>query len=174
VWSWTKGEFRRKVVRAVKAIGKGEEILVNYVDVEDFNYGSREARQRVLAERFAFFCRCSECGLEGEALRENEEQRAEVVAGLARVKELMAEHEERATVAALQAGAAAVGRVAQLGLGLELPRILLNMYQVATAARYQNILGAANPALFRERALGLCSQLGDSFMHFFNFVCLPD
>ena len=31
-------------VRAIKPIKKGEEILVNYVDLEDFNYGNRESR----------------------------------------------------------------------------------------------------------------------------------
>ena len=31
-------------VRAIKPIKKGEEVLVNYVDLEDFNYGKRESR----------------------------------------------------------------------------------------------------------------------------------
>ena len=31
-------------VRAIKPIKKGEEILVNYVDLEEFNYGNRESR----------------------------------------------------------------------------------------------------------------------------------
>ena len=31
-------------VRAIKPIKKGEEILVNYVDMEEFNYGNRESR----------------------------------------------------------------------------------------------------------------------------------
>ena len=77
--------------------------------------------------------------------------------------------------------------VKELGLMLELPRILLNMYQVytevfflhsfclfpqvATAARYQNIIGSVNPAVFRDRALALCSLFGDSFLYFYNFVC---
>ena len=44
VWSWTKDDFRRKTVRVMKPIQKGEEIVVNYVDLEEFNYGSRDAR----------------------------------------------------------------------------------------------------------------------------------
>ena len=43
--------------------------------------------------------------------------------------------------------------------------------QVATAARYQNIIGSVNPAVFRDRALALCSLFGDSFLYFYNFVC---
>ena len=72
--------------------------------------------------------------------------------------------------------------------------------QVANAARYQNILGMVNPVMFRDRARVYCrfhvdlnffaptltptlaptltpvtfslhSSFGDSFMHFFNFVC---
>ena len=40
-------------VRAIKPIKKGEEILVNYVDLEDFNYGNRESRCLQLHSRFA-------------------------------------------------------------------------------------------------------------------------
>ena len=59
----------------------------------------------------------------------------------------------------------------ELGLVCELPRMLLNLYQVATAARYQNIIGCpANPALYSDQALAFCSRLGDSFLHFYNHV----
>ena len=65
-------------MRAIKPIKKGEEILVNYVDLEEFNYGTRESRfsidrqiiidffQRRLAlvDKFGFFCKCTECSLE--------------------------------------------------------------------------------------------------------------
>ena len=36
--------FEPVKVRAIKSIKKGEEILVNYLDLEDFNYGKRESR----------------------------------------------------------------------------------------------------------------------------------
>lgn len=36
--------FEPVKVRAIKPIKKGEEILVNYLDLEDFNYGKRESR----------------------------------------------------------------------------------------------------------------------------------
>jgi len=174
VWSWTKGDFRKKVVRAVKPIMKGEEILVNYVDMEDFNYGSREIRRSVLANKFGFFCKCSECSLEGPEFDLNEQNRAEIVSNLATVKLLMEKFEEKSTVSALQIGSHTVKLVRELGLVYELPRILLNMYQVATAARYQNILGSVNPRLFGEKALSLCTQFGDSFLYFYDFVCKPD
>ena len=48
------------------------------------------------------------------------------------------------------------------------------LLQVATAARYQNILGSANPTVFSSKALTMCGQFGDSFTHFYNFVCRPD
>jgi len=174
VWSWTKGDFRRKGVRAIKPIKKGEEILVNYVDLEEFNYGNRESRRLALVDKFGFFCKCSECSLEGNEFDLNEQQRLEVVKNLETVKAMMAKHEERSTVLALKTGSSTVVLVKELGLMLELPRILLNMYQVATAARYQNIIGSVNPAVFGDRALALCSLFGDSFLYFYNFVCRPD
>jgi len=174
VWSWTKGNFRKKVVRAIKPIKKGEEILVNYIDLEDFNYGNRESRRLALVDKFGFFCKCSECSLEGDEFDLNEQHRLEVVQNLETVKTLMAKHNERSTVQALNTGSSTVVLVKELGLMLELPRILLNMYQVATAARYQNIIGSVNPAVFGDRALALCSLFGDSFLYFYNFVCRPD
>jgi len=174
VWSWTNGNFRKKVVRAIKPIKKGEEILVNYIDLEDFNYGNRESRRLALVDKFGFFCKCSECSLEGDEFDLNEQHRLEVVQNLETVKTLMAKHNERSTVQALNTGSSTVVLVKELGLMLELPRILLNMYQVATAARYQNIIGSVNPAVFRDRALALCSLFGDSFLYFYNFVCRPD
>jgi len=174
VWSWTKGNFRKKVVRAIKPIKKGEEILVNYIDLEDFNYGNKESRRLALVDKFGFFCKCSECSLEGDEFDLNEQHRLEVVQNLETVKTLMAKHNERSTVQALNTGSSTVVLVKELGLMLELPRILLNMYQVATAARYQNIIGSVNPAVFGDRALALCSLFGDSFLYFYNFVCRPD
>jgi len=174
VWSWTKGDFRRKSVRAVKPIKKGEEILVNYVDLEEFNYASREMRRTALVEKFGFFCKCSECSLEGTEFDLNEQQRKEVVSNLNTCKDLMLKFEEKSTVAALKLGSSTVRIVDDLGLVCELPRILLNMYQVATAARYQNILGTVNPVMFGEKALAMCKQFGDSFLYFYNFVCRPD
>jgi len=71
-------------------------------------------------------------------------------------------------VLALKTGSSTVVLLKELGLMLELPRILLNMYQVATAARYQNIIGSVNPAVFGDRALALCSLFGDS--NLFNYI----
>jgi len=174
VWSWTIDDFRKKVVRAVKDIKKGEEILCNYVDLEEFNYGSREIRRAALADKFGFFCKCSECSLEGDELDVNEQQRSQIVANLALIKELMKKFEEKSTVGALKTGTDTVGMVSQLGLALELPRLMLNIYQVASAARYQNIIGTINPTTFSQRALQYCQKFGDSFMYFYNFVCKPD
>jgi len=174
VWSWSKGEYRRKVVRTMRVVGKGEELLVNYLDMEAFNLGAREDRRAALLDKFGFICRCSECGLEGRELETNEERRREVVTNLAAVKAFMETFDEKSTVAALRLGTSTVQVVKELGLVLELPRILLNMYQVATAARYQNIIGSANPAVYRDAALSFCSKFGDSFLHFFHYVCSPE
>merc|ERR1712059_69661 len=173
VWSWVLDDFRRKQVRAVKNIRKGEEILINYVDTQAFNYGTRDYRRDVLVDKFSFICRCSECSLEGDMLGENEKKRQEVVRNLEQVKELMAKFKERSTMEAMKLGTSTVGLVRGLGLVYEVPRVLLNCYQMATAARYQNILGVVNPTVFSDQALSYCRQFGDSFMYFYDFVCKP-
>ena len=50
--------FQPIKVRAIKPIKKGEEILVNYVDVEDFNYGNRESRCLKLFPHLAQMDKC--------------------------------------------------------------------------------------------------------------------
>ena len=81
-------------------------------------------------DKFGFLCKCSECSLEGSEFDLNEQQRLEVVQNLETVKALMGKHEERSTMVALKTGSSTVVLVKELGLMLELPRILLNMYQV--------------------------------------------
>ena len=102
VWSWVAGEPRRKQVRAIKTVSKGEELLANYVDTEEFNFGVRQERRAILLDKFGFICQCSECGLAGPRLEKNEETRRRVVVSKAAVRSLMDQHEERSTVAALQ------------------------------------------------------------------------
>jgi len=174
VWSWVKDDFRRKVVRAVKTIKKGEEVVANYIDTENFNFGSKDYRRSVLLDKFGFVCRCSECNLDSQELELNEQQRKEVVENIQLVKDLMNKFDERATVSALKTGQETVKLVRELGLVYEVPRLLLNCFQVATAARFQNIIGMVNPRVYSDQALAYCEKFGDSFMHFYNYVLKPN
>jgi len=170
VWSWVKDDYRRKVVRAVKTIKKGEEVLANYVDTEEFNFGSRDYRRAMLVDKFGFICKCSVCCLDGEEFELNEQQRKEVVENIKLVKDLMNKFDEKSTLSALKTGHETVRLVREMGLVYEVPRLLLNCYQIATAARFQNIIGMVNPRVYSDQALSYCEKFGDSFMHFYNFV----
>ena len=157
-----KDDFRRKVVRAVKTIKKGEEVVANYIDTENFNFGSKDYRRSVLLDKFGFVCRCSECNLDSQELELNEQQRKEVVENIQLVKDLMNKFDERATVSALKTGQETVKLVRELGLVYEVPRLLLNCFQVATAARFQNIIGMVKPRVYSDQALAYCEKFGDS------------
>ena len=76
--TWVKGDIKRKQVRAVKNIEKGEEILVSKKGGLQFNFGSRDYRRQVLLEEFAFICKCPECSLEGQDYEENEHLRSDI------------------------------------------------------------------------------------------------
>lgn len=173
VWSWVQDDFRRKIVRAVKPIKKGEEVLANYVDTEEFNFGSRDHRRSVLVDKFGFICKCSECTLDGEEWELNEQNRKDIVSNINLIKELMKKYEGQSTVSALKAGEETVRITKEIGLVYEIPRLLLNCYQVATAARYQNIIGMINPTIYSEQARYYSENFGDSFMYFYNFVTRP-
>lgn len=173
VWSWVKDDFRRKVVRAVKTIKKGEELLGNYLDTQEFNFGSRDYRRSELVNKFGFICKCTECCLDGKELEFNEQQRKEVGENIKLVKELMNKFEGSSTAAALKTGQETVGLVRDLGLVYEVPRMFLNCYQVGIAGRFQNIIGMVNPRMYSDQALSYCEKFGDSFMYFYNFVTKP-
>ena len=91
VWSWTRGNTRRKQVRAVIKLANisrmnrkdtfflfrieaGEEVCTNYIDDFNTNYNSRDARQKVLSG-WSFVCGCSVCSLNEEKLKVNNEMR---------------------------------------------------------------------------------------------------
>ena len=75
MWSWVKGDVKRQQVRAIKDIEKDEEIVANYHDRIELNYGSRQFRREEMLRVSGFWCQCSECSLQGE---ENERKRAEI------------------------------------------------------------------------------------------------
>jgi len=50
-------DLRKVMVRAIRPIKKGEEVLVNYID----KYICREERQKRLWDGFRFKCNCEEC-----------------------------------------------------------------------------------------------------------------
>ena len=87
--TWVMGDFEKKQVRAIMNIEKGEEITFCFLTQPEFFYGSRESRQQQMLEHGAFFCQCSECSLEGEALEENDKMRAEILESEHAIIELM-------------------------------------------------------------------------------------
>ena len=169
-WSWVLGNLRRKVVRAVRTIGKNEEIQVNYLDQQDFNFASRQLRREKLLEEFYFICQCAECSLDNEAFASNERTREEIRGLTEDVQKLMIKYDKASTVSALVASQTIVRLTRYLRLDIEIPRMLLDCYQVALAAQYLRIPGAPSPGVFRDEALAYCQKYGDSFMYFYNSV----
>jgi len=171
-WSWDNKDLRRKEVRVLKTIKKGEELVVNYYDFESFNFGTRDYRRNVLEQRFNFKCSCLECQLEGVLLDENEARRRFISNALKEVKDLLRSHDQSSVGAAMKQGYLVLGAIRELGLVLEMPRALLNYYQVARAAEFLGVSsGSYTPSKIAEDAAYYCNNMGDSFKYFHNSVC---
>ena len=169
-WSWVMGNLRKKVVRAVRMIRKNEEIEINYLDKQEFNFSSRQLRREKLLEEFYFICQCSECSLDNEAFASNESTRGEIRGKVEEIKTLMSKYDKASTASTLMASQCIVKLTRYLRLDIEIPRMFLNCYQVALAAQYLRIHGGPNPQVFRDEALSYCQKYGDSFMYFYNSV----
>ena len=160
--SWVKADFKRKQVRAMKTIQKDEEIVVNYRDYEEFNFGSREYRQYVLLGIFAFICSCSECSLEGEDLLENERIRAEI-----REKERRKFSNPGAFD--FELGQNIVNLVKKLDLRLEFVNQLLNTFDAAKCAQMFGMFTVdPDMNILENEAMKYCQQFGDSELNHFN------
>ena len=61
-------------MRAVRSIGRGEEMCVSYIDSFDNNFNTRQARQRVL-DNWGFVCDCQVCSLPSQQQQENDDIR---------------------------------------------------------------------------------------------------
>ena len=121
-WSWVKADFRRKKVIAVKPIGKNEEILVNYLDKEDFNFSLRQERREELLDKFHFICKCVECCLDNEALATNERIRLQIQSKIGTVQSLMGRYDKASTATALTISQEIVQLTEVLGMVIETPR----------------------------------------------------
>jgi hypothetical protein len=65
-----------QTVHALRAIRKGEEVMVAYIGGDDD--GTREARQRTLRSKFSFVCTCPQCGLTGSHLKASESRQRRI------------------------------------------------------------------------------------------------
>ena len=161
VWSWVKGDFRRKQVRAMKTIQKGEEILACYDFSREFCYGSRDFRRQKILDGFGFLCQCSECSLDGKALEENERKRLEI-----RERELT-QLVRLPTERALKACQESLELVKELDIRFMFVAQLMNTSLLASEATRFGISGP-DANMLRLEALEYAKMFGDVHVNLYN------
>ena len=156
----------------MKFIEKNEEILLNYQDIEEFTYGSREFRQQLLQETIApFLCSCSECSLEGEALEENERMREEIREKVAEIKQLLDIEgipSRKAVKKSMKLSQQRLNLVQRLDIRGRFVEEMLNFYDAAFLAKNMGIPTASDADTFKREALKYAMMFGDSYIHFYN------
>ena len=80
-WSFMEEEREVKEVRAIRRIGKGEEVVVDYLSglsvTQGLSFPTCSKRREILAEKWGFCCACSLCAsdhVENDALRRKLQQ----------------------------------------------------------------------------------------------------
>ena len=169
-WTWVRGDLQRKRVIAMKVIERDQEILVNYKDEEELNYGSRQSRRQFLLENLAFLCRCSECSLEGAALLENERIRAKIRRRNRKIAALLGECCPSKQLTAARLRHDTVQLVKQLDLQREIPKQLLKTYDLLQASLPGCLSEVADLDIMRFVALETCDKFGDTLREFYNMV----
>ena len=163
---------QRKQVRALMDIEKDEEILISYRNKEEFRFGSREFRRQQLLEMCGFHCQCSECSLEGEALRENELMRAEIREKEAKIPQLLKCEgsnpvPKREMKKAMKLSNEKVELIKKLNLRDSFVREMVEFYLAATLAREREI-SAPDPDIFKHEALKYAKMFGDIYIYYYN------
>ena len=169
-WTWVRGDLQRKRVIAMKVIERDQEILVNYKDEEELNYGSRQSRRQFLLENLAFLCRCSECSLEGAALLENERIRKQIRRKNRKIAALLGEYCPWKQLRAAKLRHDTVQLVKQLDLQREIPKQLLKTYDLLQASQPYSLPDDPDLDMMRFEALETCDKLGDTLREFYNMI----
>ena len=169
-WTWVRDDVERKQVIAMKVIEKDEEILVNYKDEEELNYGSRQFRRQFLLEKLGFLCRCSECSLEGAALLENERIRKMIRRKNMKIAALLREYCPRKLLRAAKLRHDTVDLVKQLDLQREIPKQLLKSYDLLHASLPGCLSEVPDLEIIRFVALESCDKFGDTLREFYNMI----
>ena len=160
-----KGDFKRKQVRALKSIKKGEEILVNYSEQgPHINYGSksREVRREELLEKRGFMCRCSECSLKGKDLEDNERIRREIAGKRIKIGQLMG---SLAYCRAMEESEKLLNLVKKLDIRLQFLKDFLGAFMVASVVE-KMIMPGPDPEMLQNAAYGYA--IGDAYMHHYS------
>ena len=179
--TWVKGDIKRKQVRAVKNIEKGEEILVSKKGGLQFNFGSRDYRRQVLLEEFAFICKCPECSLEGQDYEENEhlrsdirEKQFELYFLLGTLSDGRSCHLDPQPDINLKLQVDMLEELTELIKRLDLQTEIachLIMYCVAALqARDRGVEACPDPEPIRQEALVLSRRLGDEMLRTFSHL----
>jgi len=160
VWSWTRGQVRRKQVRAVIKIEAGEELCTNYIDDFNTNYNTRDARQKVLSG-WGFQCGCSVCSLAKEKLKVNNEIRCEIMRHHSKIPELVARQD---LMGCVEASKAKLELLLSLGTQLitDLPAAYLETYEFLAIGKALK-LNVEDPEIYRSKAEELSMKFGDKF-----------
>ncbi len=76
VWRTWDVSSQEMTFRALRDIAQGEELCMNYADVDIL--GTREERAAEIQEAFGFVCACEVCALKGKEGRESDRRRADI------------------------------------------------------------------------------------------------
>lgn len=165
-WSWVKEDISRKQVRAMKTIEKGDEITVYYIRND---FGSREKRCKGLLLQFGMWCSCSECSLQGEALKENEKMRKEIRKSRDKIYQMLYEDVETDLTEKDVGVLVSLDRkMMELVKKLDIPHdifynLLTISLPVACYASISSVPGAQSPDEVKSEAWKLCQNSGDQF-----------
>lgn len=76
VWRTWDVSSQEMTFRALRDIAQGEELCMNYADVDIL--GTRKERAVEIEEAFGFICACDVCALEGKKGKESDQRRADI------------------------------------------------------------------------------------------------
>ena len=173
VTSWVMGDFKKRQIRAMMVIEKGEEILVSYRTTEEFVFGSRESRQKELVEAAVFLGECSVCAAQSEDVEENDRMRAEIREKVTEIRQLWSGERSdpvsrRDMKKVMKLTQQRVKLIKNLNLRAGFMIAMIDFYSLAVSAKMMGISCDNDPDVYKQEALKYAKMWGDRYLHTYN------
>jgi len=163
VWSWKRGNAKRKEVRALKSILEGEEICSNYIDDVETNYNTAEVRKASLS-KWNFCCTCAVCSLPEEELQKNDHLRSHIGTQHFLIPSLVSSQDLLGCLSAAQKKMSALLKLEDQ-LMADLPAAYMEIFEFMAIAKAMKYDVIEDPDVNRKKAEDLANMFGDKFVN---------
>ena len=160
---------RNVILVAITKIGRGQEILINYLDPSRGENLLRFERQKMLRAMWSFNCQCVVCSFSGQELERNESLKKNLVCLVEKQNQFQKVQIYENAMHRLSLEAEIVDLMRRIGVEMarEIPDSLHYCYLYAKILQIQGVSLTQSPDTYRKAAYEDAKLLGETFLRKF-------